>query len=187
MQTSRSLSELLLSRLSTIDSRDIRQHIDVKHTNEEIYGDPRFTHADGTQGDLDYTKNFDSVSENVYLTMKQGKAYITIRVTAERILPIDIEFNVWRKSAAIVTREIEIDLSATEQRRRLYQSVMETTTGGASGGFGGARSQETVLSGHETLDVFSKIMDIAEGEGDREDITVKTSQKKTTLPADFLY
>lgn len=170
---------------------DIRQHIDVKHENEEIYGDPRFTHADGSQGDSDYTKNFDSVSENVYLTMKEGKAYITIRVTAERILPIDLEFNVWRKSAAIVTREIEIDLSATEQRRRLYHSVMETSTGGqaglGAGSFEGARAHQTVLSGNETLDVFSKIMDIAEGEGDREDITVKTSQKKTSLPPDFLY
>jgi hypothetical protein len=45
-------------------------------------------------------------------------------VIAERIVPTDYEFNIWRKSQAIVTRQIEIDLLANEQRRRLYKHVM---------------------------------------------------------------
>ena len=48
------------------------------------------------------------------------------QVIAERIIPVDYEFNVWRKSQAIVTRQIEVDLLANEQRRRLYHNLMDT-------------------------------------------------------------
>lgn len=50
------------------------------------------------------------------------------QVIAERIVPVDYEFNVWRKSQAIVTRQIEIDLLANDQRRRLYAHVMESAS-----------------------------------------------------------
>ena len=186
-----------MSRIASIDSKDIRQHIDVKHHNEEIYGDVNLIHADGSRGRSGGTSNFDSVDENVDLVMKNGKAFITIKVTAERISPIDLEFNVWRKSQAIVTRVIEIDFSATEQRRMLYENVMHSA--GApeaeyerlgTRGRHGHKARETVLSSQETLDLFSKIMDAAEGEGDTEDITVKSSKRKTFIPRnnmDFLY
>ncbi|XP_060078815.1 uncharacterized protein LOC132558288 [Ylistrum balloti] len=185
-------SQLLLSKLSNIDVKDIRQHIDVQHHNEDIYGDARFMHADGSSTQQG-ANNFDSVNENIDLVMRGGKAYITITVTAERYTPIDKEFNVWRKSQAVVTRVIEIDFLANEQRRRLYMSVMERA--GESEGdadrnvYGGSsRSQERVLSTKETLDLFSEIMNATEGEGDHEDITVKTKQHRTTLPPhDFLY
>lgn len=117
---------MLLSKLASIDSKDIRQHIDVQHHHEEIYGDVHLVHADGSPARAANTSNFDSVNENVELILKQGKAFVIIKVIAERIVPIDYEFNVWRKSQAIVTRNIEIDLHATEQRRRLYEHVMET-------------------------------------------------------------
>jgi hypothetical protein len=55
-----------------------------------------------------------------------GKAFVIIKVVAERIVPIDYEFNVWRKSQAIVTRNIQIDLKTNEERRRLYDHVMQT-------------------------------------------------------------
>ncbi|OWF54935.1 uncharacterized protein LOC110466291 [Mizuhopecten yessoensis] len=185
-------SQLLMSKLSNIDVKDIRQHIDVQHHNEDIYGDARFMHADGSLAQAG-ANNFDSVNENIDLVMRGGKAYITITVTAERYTPIDKEFNVWRKSQAVVTRVIEIDFLANEQRRRLYMSVMERAgecegeadRSAYGGGFGG---QERVLSTKETLDLFSEIMDATEGEGDHEDITVKTKQHRTTLPPhDFLY
>lgn len=124
--------------------------------------------------------------------LKNGKAFITVTVTAERITPIDIEFNVWRKNQAIVTRVIEIDLFANEQRRRLYETVMERaqTQETGNGGFTYVNPRETVLSSAQTLDLFTEIMDAADGEGDKEDITVRKSQKKTRIPGnnvDFLY
>ncbi|XP_033743345.1 uncharacterized protein LOC117329492 [Pecten maximus] len=183
-------SQLLLSKLSNIDVKDIRQHIDVQHHNEDIYGDARFMHADGSSTQ-EGANNFDSVNENIDLVMRGGKAYITITVTAERYTPIDKEFNVWRKSQAVVTRVIEIDFLANEQRRRLYMSVMERAgecEGEADRNGCSSRGQERVLSTKETLDLFSEIMDATEGEGDLEDITVKTKQHRTTLPPhDFLY
>ncbi|XP_052278050.1 uncharacterized protein LOC127876687 [Dreissena polymorpha] len=190
-----SISELLLDRLSLIDSRHIRQTIDVKHDHEDIYGDPRFLHADG---EASYggssTSNFDTVGEKVDLLLKDGKAYITVKVTAERVTPVDLEFNVWRKNQAIVTRTIEVDLLATEERRRLYYKVMESHGGGGSGSSRGsyrANAHETVLDGPETLALFTRILGAAEGEGDKEDIEVRTRLGNTRWPnsagADMMY
>lgn len=186
------MSELLLSRLSTIEAKDIRQHIDVKHHAEDIYGDPSFLHADGSLVRQPGTNNFDTVGEKVDLLLKEGKAFITVTVTAERITPVDLEFNVWRKNQAIVTRVIEVDLLATEQRRRLYYQVMEEP-GSKSRGSSDYRvgPNETVLDSQQTLELFTRILGAADGEGDKEDITVKTRQSKTTRPfssgMDLLY
>ena len=179
-------SKLLLSRLSNFDAKDIRQNIDVKHKNEEIYGDPRF---ESNKGDTS-TGNFDSVKEDIDLVMQEGKAFITITATAERFTPVDLEFNIWRKSQAIVTRVIEIDFQANEQRRMMYETVM-SKAGGTDDIDGKGRGQgrgEKVLTSQETLDVFSELMGATGGQGDHEDITVKTSARKTAmLPQDFLY
>lgn len=191
---------MLLSKLASIDSKDIRQHIDVQHHHEEIYGDIHLVHADGTHARTANTSNFDSVNENVELILKEGKAFVIIKVIAERIVPIDYEFNVWRKSQAIVTRNIEIDLRATEQRRRLYEHVMETggrmpgALEGAGAGLdygatmrSGRRSGHTgedehELSSLETLRLFSQILEVAEGKGDSEDTEMRTRQEIGQLP-----
>jgi hypothetical protein len=46
-------------------------------------------------------------------------------LTDERLTPVDYEFHVWRKNQAIVTRVVEIDFYADEQRRVLYDRVMD--------------------------------------------------------------
>lgn len=182
-----------MSRLSTIDAKDIKQTIDVKHDSVDIYGDARFLQADGeyTQNvPGSNTNNFDTVGEKVDLLLKHGKAYITVKVTAERITPVDLEFNVWRKNQAIVTRTIEVDLLATEHRRRLYYKVMEEPAGGSNRTYM-AGPNETILDSVATLDLFSKILGAADGEGDTEDIEVTTRSGKTGRPfptrMDLLY
>nr|KAG5706187.1 hypothetical protein BaRGS_019514 [Batillaria attramentaria] len=191
------LSALLLSKLANIDSKDIRQHIDVQHHNEEIYGDVALVHADGTRAHNANTSTFDSVNENVELMLKEGKAFVIIKVIAERIVPIDWEFNVWRKSQAIVTRNIEIDLKATEQRRRLYEHVMETAghrgaledsrgaghyrQGDASSRLT-AEDHERQLSSLETLRLFSQILEVADGKGEVDDTEMRTEQEMGMLP-----
>ncbi|KAL8605336.1 hypothetical protein ACOMHN_031275 [Nucella lapillus] len=211
------LSTMLLSKLASIDSQDLRQTIDVQHHHEELYGHVQLVHADGSRARSEHTSNFDSVKENVELEVKDGKALVVIKVIAERIVPIDLEFNVWRKSQAIVTRNIEIDLRATDQRRRLYQRVMET--GGRLPGdvegegeegatvrsarSGGRGEEERQLTSLETLRLFSQILEVAdtgrrEGKGEvaggREDGEARTQQEMgrlvDALPAsamDLLY
>ncbi|KAK3738086.1 hypothetical protein RRG08_064988 [Elysia crispata] len=195
------LSTLLLSKIANVDSKDIRQTIDVEHHNEEIYGDIDFIHADGARTSSTNTCNFDSVNENVELTLTQGKAYVIIKVIAERIVPTDYEFNVWRKSQAIVTRRIEIDLLANDQRRRLYKDVMNSAeaAGSLEDGRSGSRGryskdnlspQERQLSSMETLRLFSQILDVADGQGDSDHTDMRTKQEMGQLGApemDLLY
>ena len=180
-----------MSRLSTIDKQHIKQTIDVKHDHEDIFGDPRFMQADGEYvQNVSGTNDFDTVGEKVDLLLKEGKAYITVKVTAERITPIDLEFNVWRKNQATVTRTIEVDLLATEKRRRLYYKVMEEPARGSRSEYR-VGPNETILDSKETLELFTKILGAADGEGDTEDIEVKTRSGKTTMPfstgMDLLY
>lgn len=194
------LSQMLLSKLAQIDSKDITQHIDVQHNNEEIYGDIKFIHADGSKTEAMDTTNFDSVSEHIDLMLKEGKALITIKVTAERIIPIDFEFNVWRKSQAIVTRNIEIDLKANDQRRRLYEHVMETTPrrmiGSGSGSSSYRQSDEAVLSSKDTLKLFTRLLSVADKDEkaiERDEVRYETKHRdrSDSLPslsnADMLY
>jgi hypothetical protein len=61
-----------------MDSKDIRQTIDVKHHHEDIFGDPNLSEADDTSSRRITSSNYDTVTENVDLTMKDGKAFITI-------------------------------------------------------------------------------------------------------------
>ena len=193
------LSTMLLSKLAAIDSKDIRQHIDVQHHHEEIYGDLHLVHADGSRASSAHTSNFDSVHENVELMLKKGRAFVIIKVVAERIVPIDYEFNVWRKSQAIVTRNIEIDLHANEQRRRLYERVMETggrMPGALEGDMklsGGdptmrrsaAGEDERHLTSLETLRLFSQILDVAEGDKENAgDAGVRSKRAEGMLPPD---
>ncbi|XP_064607872.1 uncharacterized protein LOC135472338 isoform X2 [Liolophura sinensis] len=192
------LSQMLLSKLAQIDSKDITQHIDVQHNNEEIYGDIKFIHADGSKSEAMDTTNFDSVSEHIDLMLKEGKALITIKVTAERIIPIDFEFNVWRKSQAIVTRNIEIDLKANDQRRRLYEHVMETTPRRmiGSGSSSYQQSDEAVLSSKDTLKLFTRLLSVADKDEkaiERDEVRYETKHRdrSDSLPslsnADMLY
>lgn len=182
VNTNQTITQLLLERLSTIDQKDIRQHIDVKHHSEDIYGDPKLMHADGESSNKTVgTSDFDTVAEKVDLMVKNGKAFIIVKVTAERITPVDREFNIWRKNQAIVTRTIEVDLLATEHRRRFYYQIMEEPDI-RSRGSNSTGSSETVLDSYETLELFTKILGAAGGEGDTEDIEVKTRSGNTTRP-----
>ena len=189
-KSKQTLTEMVLSRLVNVDSRHIKQTIDVKHNSEDIYGDPRLLNADGRHANSPFgTSNFDTVGEKVDLTMKEGKAFIIVTVTAERVTPIDTDFNVWRKSQAIVTRTIQVDLLATEHRRKLYYKVMSEADGSNSTYTSG--SHETVLDSDKTLELFTRILDDCEGEGDYEDMEVTTSGGRTKLPyhtgMDLLY
>ena len=68
----------------------------------------------------------DTVEEHVDLGINEnGVAAIAVKVTAERILPVDVDNNLWRKSSVTVTRTIEIDLMRCEETRRLYERILD--------------------------------------------------------------
>jgi hypothetical protein len=46
-----------------MDSKDIRQTIDVKHHHEDIFGDPNLSEADGTSSRRITSSNYDTVTE----------------------------------------------------------------------------------------------------------------------------
>lgn len=56
---------------------------------------------------------------------ESGIAAIAVKVTAERILPVDIDKQLWRKSSVTVTRTIEIDLMRCEETRQLYEKILK--------------------------------------------------------------
>lgn len=204
-QGKQKLSKTLLARLSSIDSKDIKQSINVEHKHEEIHGDIDFIHADGSRIASNFTDNFDSIAENVELWVKSGKAVIMIKVIAERIIPIDYEFNVWRKSSAIVTRQIELDLQANEQRQRLYAHVMKKHGKSGSGYHLRGRfdddegndnyieDRERILNSRDTFKLFNQLLDVAEDskeDGDQEErYTEKTERVALQRPNtnDFMY
>ena len=117
-------------------------------------------------------------------------------------MPIDLEFNVWRKSQAIVTRNIQIDLCTNDHRRRLYEHAMETggrMPGALDSNQAGAEASERELSSLETLRLFSQILDISDGirRGDVVDREMRTQQEMGRIvgppssgsggPMDMLY
>uniref|UniRef100_A0A0L8HVJ8 Uncharacterized protein n=3 Tax=Octopus bimaculoides TaxID=37653 RepID=A0A0L8HVJ8_OCTBM len=200
-QSKQKLTKTLLTRLSNIDSKDIKQNINVEHKHEEIHGDIDFIHADGSRITSNFTDNFDSIAENVELWVQSGKAVIMIKVIAERIIPIDYEFNVWRKSSAIVTRQIELDLQANEQRQRLYAHVMKKHGKYGSGyQLKGSyeddtyiQDREKVLNSRDTFKLFNQLLDVAEDskeDGDQEERYIeKTERNALQRPNtnDFMY
>ena len=70
--------------------------------------------------------DMDTVEEHVDLGINEnGIAAIAVKVTAERILPVDVDKNLWRKSSVTVTRTIEIDLMRCDETRQLYEKILE--------------------------------------------------------------
>lgn len=68
----------------------------------------------------------DTIEEHVDLGINEnGIAAIAVKVTAERILPVDVDNNLWRRSSVTVTRTIEIDLMRCEETRQLYERILK--------------------------------------------------------------
>lgn len=68
----------------------------------------------------------DTIEEHVDLGINEnGIAAIAVKVTAERILPVDVDNNLWRRSSVTVTRTIEIDLMRCEETRLLYEKILK--------------------------------------------------------------
>ena len=149
----------------------VKQSINVDREDEEIHGDVLLEHADGTATTTEDLLNFDTITENVNLGMRDGTAEVQIKVRCERIVPM-IRDDMYRKSSIIVTRNITIDLAATEERKLLYKNILrginkpmlndkaENNWGMTSKPVGDNKN----LSMRETFKVYKQLMGIADTE-----------------------
>lgn len=141
----------------------VKQTINVEREEEEIIG-PLPESPDDPNGLL----NFDTVSEKVDLGLVDGKAQVAVKVRCERIVPIRGVEDMFKKSSVIVTRMIEIDLQATEERRRLYETIMH---GGNQGMItdGGMKAPKRggKLTSAETFNLYKTFMGLADAEEGR--------------------
>lgn len=156
--------------LENAPADSIRQSINVQREEEEIVGAPPA--SDG--GAPERMLNVDMVSEKVDLGLKDGVAQVTVRVRCERVVPIRGSGDMFKKSSVVVTRLIEIDLNATEERRRLYQRVLRgsafLTTRGQDydgAGAGAGVGLETKLNTRDTFDLYKTLMAMADAEDAR--------------------
>jgi len=145
----------------------IKQTINVEREEEDIIGPLPVRHADGSGGKPEDMLNFDTVSEKVDLGLKEGKAEVTVKVRCERIVPIRGVEDMFKKSSVIVTRLIEIDLFATEERRRLWENIVRRTSQSAiSDGRERRRyvANDAKLSTKDTFNLYKTFMGLAEAD-----------------------
>jgi len=101
----------------------VRQTVDVQRDQEEIIGSVR-NQASADPPPSPTSVNVDAVSEKVDVRLEDGLARITVCVRCERVVPIRGSDDMFKKSAVVVTRVIEIDMLATAERRRLYDHAI---------------------------------------------------------------
>ena len=151
-------SEYDIARLlANAPPNSIKQTINVEREEEEIIGPLPADGAENPEGML----NFDTVSEKVDLGVEDGYAKLTVKVRCERIVPIRGVEDMFKKSSVIVTRLIQIDLQATEERRRLHDRIMRGGQKGMSSGEGGRMPK---LSTKETFKLYKTFMGLAEAD-----------------------
>jgi hypothetical protein len=137
----------------------IRQTVDVQRDEEQVIGP--IPDSDGQQPQPSVAVNVDAVSEKVDVSLEDGVARITVRVRCERIVPIRGVRDMFKKSAVIVTRLIEIDMTATAERRQMYDRAVRLQAERSSGTAAAAK-----LSTRETFDLYKALTVIADQSSD---------------------
>ena len=158
----------------------VKQTINVEREEEEILGPLTVSDAEGQMSDPEGLLNFDTISEKVDLGILDGKAQLAVKVRCERVVPIRGVEDMFKKSSVIVTRLIQIDMEATEERQRLYSRIMRGSNQqmieGADGRFrsrGGVRRLDT----KDTFNLYKTFMGVAEAHEGNERERVKIERR----------
>ena len=164
----------------------IRQTINVEREEEQIIGPLAEGH------DVESMLNFDTVSEKVDLGMRDGTAQVAVKVRCERVVPILGVNDMFKKSSVIVTRLIEIDLMATDERQRLYEHIQRKSqahtsrvANGSGGGDGRYRALTSRLSNKDTFKLYKTFMTMAEADESiksRDNIRIDRRVEEQTRP-----
>ena len=89
-----------------------------------------------------------------------GLAQVRVKIQCEKIVPVRGSADIFKRSSVVITRIVEVDLTVTEDRRQLYQRIMELR-----------QEQSGRLSNNDTFDLYKTFMALAKasnagGEGD---------------------
>jgi len=135
----------------------VRQRFDVHREEDEVIGPLQA--QDTAASDPASMVNVDVVSEKIDVDVDDGVARVTVRVRCERIVPIRGSSQLYKKSAVIVTRLIEIDLRVTEERRRLYERVLARTAERKA-----QNSRHGKLGTEDTFALYKALMGLADND-----------------------
>lgn len=158
-----SISSLNIRSLMVGTSSSVKQTIKVDRLEDEILNslpadELRRREEAGLGADVDPASaifDFDKVSEQVDMDISDGKVTLTSRARSERMVPIMGSEDMYKKSAVIVTKAIEIDMTLTPQRRQLYEMIVSRQNGrnGTTAG---------TLDKKETLELYKQFSALAE-------------------------
>lgn len=84
------------------------------------------------------------------MKLEDGLAHLVVKVTFERLVPIHGSAQMYKKSSITVSRIIDVDLTVTGERRRIYDQVMEN------------RLPSGNLSNKDTFELYMAFMELAE-------------------------
>ena len=108
--------------------------------------------------------NVDAISEKVELHLSDGVVTIEVRVRCERLVPIRGTKDMFRKSAVIVTRKIEIDMSVSPERKAMYDAAVSLSK--KADHSADTNDNCLRLSTRDTFELYCKLMEIADEAGD---------------------
>jgi len=120
----------------------------------------------GVQSPLDYTM----IDEQIDLEVKDdGRALLTARVRSEKVTPLLGTEVMYKKSALIITKILEVDLTVTPQRRSLHELLMirlnvgnvESSKMAASSGYKQTKATED-LTQDEKKQIYRVFLGLAE-------------------------
>ncbi|CAD5123807.1 DgyrCDS12118 [Dimorphilus gyrociliatus] len=161
----------ILRLLANAPADSIRQSINVEREEEEIIGP--------SENGTDPLLNYDTVSEKVDLCLRDGVAELQVKVRCERVVPIRGSDDMFKKSSVIVTRQIDVDLEATAERRRLLKKVLRASHTDQKG--------RVRLSTKDTFRLYRTFMGMAEQEEgfQNQKIAVEEEVDERTRPSDL--
>lgn len=135
------------------ESGHIRQTVDVEKEEEELIGPLR---GDSIK-QVETALNIDAISEKVELSLLNGVVTIEVKVRCERLVPIRGTEDMFKKSAVVVTRMIDIDMSVSAERQATYKAAVNLSTKEGSDISGGLR-----LGTKDTFELYCKLMQMAD-------------------------
>jgi len=94
----------------------------------------------------------------------EGEAVSTARVRCERTVPIRGSGDIFQRSSVIVTKRIQVDLTANMYRRRLWRAIrgVNTSLTGVEKESGSQATGEGQLSQNDTLLLYNKFKQLVE-------------------------
>jgi len=93
-----------------------------------------------------------------------GQAISTARVRCERTIPIRGSGDIFQRSSVIVTKRIQVDLTASMYRRRLWRAIrgVNTTLSDVQNAAASHSASEGPLTKSDTLVLYNKFKQLVE-------------------------